>query len=455
MTQSFFLQILLVDDDANIRRTLALSLRDLGSIVDQANSVEEAMTKLRTQSYDLILTDFKMERQTGLDLIRRAKELRPDQTIAVMTAFASFENAVEAVKEGAFDYLPKPFNTAQLAHLLGKVREVALLKREVQELKKTRSRRDYFSGLTSASSVGLEEFVRKVAPTDGTVLLTGESGTGKSELAKLIHALSPRAQKPFITVYCTTLTESLLESELFGHVKGAFTGATHDKLGKLELADGGTLFLDEIGDLSLNGQAKLLQFLQERIFERVGGNKEISVDTRIIAATNRNLPEEVKAGKFREDLFYRLNVLECILGPLRHRKEDLPVLIERIAQELSSGKPGRSDRPMSLPGPVMNLLLSYPWPGNIRELRNALERLLMLSEGREPRLSDLPDAILKFSQNTPEKAEKSSHLESLETVEKEHIQRVLANTNNLEKAAEILGITTVTLWRKRKEYGIS
>ncbi|HTL10889.1 MAG TPA: sigma-54 dependent transcriptional regulator [Bdellovibrionota bacterium] len=444
MTFRLPLQVLLVDDDANIRRTLALSLKDLQCAVEQADSVQAAMAIFQARPFDLVLTDFKMEKQSGLQLIQQARALRPDALIVMMTAYASYENAVEVVREGAFDYLPKPFTTAQLSHLLSKVREVVTLRRENQELKRGRARRDYFSGFTSIASQRLEEFVRKVAPTDGTVLLTGESGTGKSELAKLIHELSPRAKNPFVTVYCTTLTESLLESELFGHIKGSFTGAVADKAGKLELADGGTLFLDEVGDLTPNGQTKLLRFLQERVFERVGGNREVSVDARIIAATNRDLPQAVAAGKFREDLYYRLNVLECILVPLRHRREDVPVLIERILGEISGGKT------RTLPPGLMEPLLRYHWPGNIRELRNVLERVLMLCQGRAPQAADLPDALLKPA------AETDGVLESLslEEIEKRHIQRVLSRAENLEKAAEILGITTVTLWRKRKEYGI-
>ncbi|MGE4231770.1 MAG: sigma-54-dependent transcriptional regulator [Bacteriovoracia bacterium] len=449
MLQRFPLKTLLVDDDGNIRRTLTLSLKDLGCLVEQAASVEEAMKKIPSDDYDLVLTDFKMEKQTGLDLIKQLKGIRPEITIVVMTAFASFENAVQVVKEGAFDYLPKPFTNAQLAHLLGKVREIVSLRKENQDLKKSKSRRNFFSGFTSSTSHSLEEFVRKVAPTDGTVLLVGESGTGKSELAKLIHELSPRSSRPFITVYCTTLAESLLESELFGHLKGSFTGATQDKAGKLELADGGTLFLDEIGDLSPNGQAKLLRFLQDRIFERIGSNKEISVDTRIIAATNKDLPEAVASGKFREDLYYRLNMLECILAPLRHRKDDLPILVDRIFREVlvSQNLPA-----LPLPEEVCASLFQYSWPGNIRELRNVLERVVMLSRGREIKNVDLPESVRRPHQ--PKKTALESPICTIEEMEKDLISRVLAVEDNQEKAAEMLGITKVTLWRKRKQYGL-
>ena len=449
MDKKFTLRVILVDDDGNIRRTLALSLKDLGCIVVQASSVQEAVSHLHGQDFDLILTDFRMAEASGLDLIRQAKALRPDAMIVVMTAFASYENAVEVIKEGAFDYLPKPFTNLQLKHLLEKVHTVTQLRQENQDLKRRTQRRDHFAGLTSLASRRLEEFVRKAAPTEGTVLLCGESGTGKSELAKLIHELSPRAKRPFITVYCTTLSESLLESELFGHVKGSFTGAIQDKIGKLELANGGTLFLDEIGELSPQGQTKLLRFLQERVFERIGSNKEVSVNARIIAATNRNLNEAVSQGKFREDLYYRLNILECEVPQLRQRKEDLAVLIERITFDVGAAL--NADHLQIPKGPIMEALLSYRWPGNIRELRNVIERLAMLSKGREMQLSDLPEALLKPRVS----AKLDSQLVSLGELEKRHVREVLARTASLEQAAEILGITTVTLWRKRKEFGLA
>ncbi len=448
------LKVLLVDDDRNIAHTLSISLRDLQCDVTQASSpdkaVDKAVSLLQNETWDLILTDFRMGEKTGLDLIHEAKKLQPSVLVVVMTAFASVDNAVTVMKEGAFDYLTKPFTRQQLIHLLKKVRLVVSLNRENRELKATKIRRNYFAGFTSVASQRLESFIKKVAATEATVLLTGPSGTGKSELAHTIHELSHRTSQSFITLYCTTLTESLLESELFGHVKGAFTGATQDKVGKLELAQGGTLFLDEIGDLSLNGQAKLLRFLQERVFERVGSNQEISVNTRILAATNKNLNEAVAAGKFREDLYYRLNVMECVLPSLRHRQEDIPVFIERFLKELTSET---LSLPAKIPEPIMLVLQNFNWPGNIRELRNVMERILMLSQGRAVHLSDLPDSILNQNRNQPF-TPPEGQLFDLQEAEKRHIQYVLSQVDNLEKAAEILGVTTVTLWRKRKEYGL-
>ena len=380
-----------------------------------------------------------------MDLLKEVKATHPACLIVVMTAFASIENVIAVMREGAYDYLPKPFTNDQFLLFLNRVQNLIDLKIENSNLKKPWVRRDFFAGLTSKAAQSLQEFIRKIAPTDATLLLTGESGTGKSELAKLIHELSPRASQPFITVYCTTLTESLLESELFGHVKGSFTGAVGDKVGQLQAAEGGTLFLDEVGDLSAAGQAKLLRFLQDKVFQRVGGNEEISVDTRIIAATNKDLLEAVKEGKFREDLYYRLNTLEVPLVSLRHRAEDIPVYIDRFLDEIkkSGGSSGE------IPKEVMDKLLNYNWPGNLRELRNTLQRLMMLSKGRPINLGDLPPA---FSQQPRRPVE--SPYRSLEEIEKEHILALLDKENNLERAAEILGITKATLWRKRKQYGL-
>jgi len=448
---SLSMKILLVDDEKNIRQTLVQTLKSWGHEVTSASSVDEAVGKLKTEPYDFLLTDYRLENKSGIDLLRAAKNSGSPPVCALMTAYASFENAVSAVKEGAFDYLPKPFSNAQLEHLVNRVSAIASLRQENVRLKNKNSRSDYFLGQTSPAMTRLEEFVRKVAPTDASLLLIGESGTGKTELAKLIHSISSRAPKTFGVVNCTTLTETLLESELFGHVKGAFTGATHDHIGKLEHANHGTVLIDEVGDLSLNGQTKLLRFLQERVIERVGGNTPIHLDVRVIAATNRNLEEAVKEGKFREDLYFRLNIFECHLVPLRHRKEDLPVLIQRFLNELSILSKESLSKVLS--EPIEKLLLSYTWPGNVRELRNVLERLVLLSQGREIRIEDLPDTVREGSKlrNTNVIDE---NLLSLEELERRQIEKVLAREPNQEKAAELLGITTVTLWRKRKQYGL-
>jgi len=443
------LRILLIDDDKNIRMTLDVSLSDMGHHVTAAGSLKEAAEALKSETIDMVLTDFRLGGPTGTDVIREAKHIQPDAIIVVMTAYSSIENAVQVTKEGAFDYLPKPFTTSQLVHLLEKVQTLISLKRENKALKNERYRAEYFLGFVSPAMQRLEVFVNQVAPTDETILITGESGTGKTELARLIHSRSRRANLPFVTVSCTTLAESILESELFGHVKGAFTGAAADKVGKLELAQNGTLFLDEIGDLSFSAQTRLLRFLQERVIERVGGVEEIRVDTRIIAATNHDLQEATANRKFREDLYYRLNILECCVVPLRYRKEDIPVLVHRFIKE-ASARQGKADV-ASVTDALMQKFLAYNWPGNIRELKNTVERIVILTDLKELDESALPAATF-LSEDSH--AVIQGEPKTLEEIEREHITAVLASEQNLEKAAEILGITTVTLWRKRKQYGI-
>ncbi len=452
MPHDVLLKILLVDDDKNIRRTLLVTLKTWGHEVTEATSAEEALRILKSERFDFILTDFKMEGKTGVDLIRGLKQVPFPPICAIMTAFASFENAVVAIREGAYDYLPKPFSNVQLEHLLKRVAVLVELKRDNLKLKSLHSRDDYFAGQTSPAVVRLEEFVTKVAPTSASILLVGESGTGKTELAKRIHSRSPRSSRPLAVVNCTTLAETLLESELFGHAKGAFTGASQEHMGKLEAANHGTVLIDEVGDLSLAGQTKLLRFLQEKVIERVGSNRVLELDVRVIAATNRNLEEAVAAGTFREDLYYRLNIFECALVPLRYRKQDLPVLIQRFQREFLSIDERLEGK--VLPESVMKLLLDYTWPGNIRELRNVIERVQLLSLGRLAQPDDLPDGVREGALHKLPSTGSPDPLRSLQEVEREHVERVLDLEPSFEKAAQILGITTVTLWRKRKEYGL-
>jgi DNA-binding NtrC family response regulator len=445
------LKVLLVDDDKNIRQTLRVSLKTLDCDVELAESAEDAVQRLRKTRFDFMLTDFRMTGKSGVELIQECKTLSSPPVVVLMTAFASFENAVSAIQSGAFDYLPKPFNTAQLNQVLMKVRVVVQLKRENERLRASANRSDYFLGMSSPAMKRLEEFVSRISDTDATILLTGESGTGKSELARMIHANSRRAAKPFVVVNCGTLTESLLESELFGHTKGAFTGASHEHIGQFELAQGGTLFIDEIGELTPSAQTKLLRFLQEKVIERVGGNRSIEVDARVIVATNKNLDEAVSSGQFREDLYYRLNVFECTLAALRYRKDDLPVLFSRFLLEFSAKSGLREVK--TLPEAIKKIFLDYAWPGNIRELRNCIERIVLLSHDREISIDDLPDSVRngsskKVAQGAP------VQIKTIDELVREHIERILSFEQSQEKAAEILGITTVTLWRKRKEYGL-
>ncbi|HTB22439.1 MAG TPA: sigma-54 dependent transcriptional regulator [bacterium] len=445
------LRVLLVDDDLNIRKLLALSLAEMGCEVEPVDGVAAALKQIQAGGLDLVLTDLRLGHRSGLDLLAAAPSHGEAPLFVVMTAYASFDNAVEAVKAGAFDYLAKPFGNAQLEHLLAKVRTVVELRRENRYLRERRGRPDFFAGMLSPAVRRLEDFVRKVSPVDETVLLVGESGTGKTELARVIHTRSPRAQGPFVTVFCSTLAEGVLESELFGHARGAFTGAVSERAGKFETAQGGTLFLDEIGELSSSAQARLLRFLQDKVIERVGSNQPVPVDTRIIAATNRNLTEAVAEGRFREDLYYRLNILECSLVALRHRLEDIPVLARRFLEEASLGR-GRA-RPLKLSPQAEALVAAYDWPGNLRELRNVCERLALLCDKEAAGPEDLPESLLA----SPRKASTlGSPLapRSLEELERGHIEAVLLQEPNQERAAQILGITTVTLWRKRKQYGL-
>jgi two-component system, NtrC family, response regulator AlgB len=364
-----------------------------------------------------------------------------------MTAYATVENAVAAMKAGASDYMTKPFSLQEVEHVVDRALELRSLRAEnrvlraaLEDLPMVQSR--------SPRMRDLIETARQAAASDATLMLLGESGTGKNVLAREIHGWSPRREHPFVVVNCTTLSEQLLESELFGHVRGAFTGAVKDKPGRLEAAAGGTVFLDEIADLSTALQAKLLRFLQERQFERVGGAATIEVDARIIAATNRNLEQEVEAGRFRDDLYYRINVIALAVPALHERPEDIIALAERF---LSAAAARNRRPPLKLSPEAAQALERYRWPGNVRELRNAIERAAVLSRGETIRQEDLPDSI--FRPQTAMRAAPEASA-SLEEVEREHIRRVLADAVTLEEAADTLGISVATLWRKRKRYRI-
>ncbi|HEV3115263.1 MAG TPA: sigma-54 dependent transcriptional regulator [Candidatus Binataceae bacterium] len=440
--------LLIVDDEKNIRSSLETFFLSCGHRVATASDARAALGALEgADGFDLVLTDFRMAEMNGLELLKQIKRRFPDASVVLMTAYATVENAVAAMKAGASDYLSKPFSLQEVQHVVERALELRSLRVENRVL---RAALDELAMLESRSPLmrALVDTARQAAVSDATLLLLGESGTGKNVLAREIHGWSPRSARPFVVVNCTTLSEQLLESELFGHVRGAFTGAVKDKPGRLEAADGGSVFLDEIADLTVTLQAKLLRFLQERRFERVGGAATIEVDARIIAATNRDLEQEVAAGRFREDLYYRLNVIMLSVPALRERPEDIMALADRFlaAAALRNRRPGLKFAPEAA-----QALCRYRWPGNVRELRNAIERAVVLSRGEIIRQEDLPDSI--FRPQTVGRAVPETSA-SLEEVERDHIIRVLTDAVTLEEAADTLGISVATLWRKRKRYGI-
>ncbi len=437
------LSVLVVDDDAATLRTLPLTLNSLGCRAVGESGGEAALAAVEKYAPDLMLTDMRMEGLSGVAMIAAALERRPELICVLMTAFASYENAVTAIKAGAYDYLPKPFSVGELEHLLRRVRDLVRLRQENARLRQAQS--GWFEGLTSPSALGLQKLVGKLAQSDVSVLFQGETGTGKTSLARELHRCSTRSGKPFVEMVCSAIAEPLFESEVFGHVRGAFTGAVRDRAGKFEAAEGGTLFLDEVGELSPSSQAKLLRFLEDRTIERVGDNKPLRLDVRVLAATNRDLRALVAEGRFREDLYYRLNIFECRLPPLRERREDILPLAQRFLRQAA----GEKELP-ALSGEARDALLAYGWPGNSRELRNVMERALLLAEGRSVRLVDLPPAL----SGAAAKEEGSERLLTLAELEEAHIRKVLGLGVSMDKAAALLGITTVTLWRKRKELGL-
>jgi NtrC-family two-component system response regulator AlgB len=439
--------ILIVDDERNIREHLATFVRGLGHEVETAADAAAALGILARLEVDVVLSDVRMAGMDGLALLREIRTRRPEAVVVLMTAYATVPGAVEAMRAGAYDYLTKPFSLDEVGLLLERVLEVQGLRRENRSLREAAGAVPL---LESASPVMQRVLVtaERVAATDATVLLTGESGTGKNVLASAIHDWSTRRAAPFVTIACTTLSEHLLESELFGHVKGAFTGAWRDTSGRLAAAAGGTVFLDEVGELPPELQVKLLRFLEEHRFERVGGNRTITIDARVIAATNRDLEGEVAAGRFRQDLYFRLNVIGIALPSLRNRREDLDALADRILATLAVHHRRRT---LTLTAEARAALHSYAWPGNVRELVNALERAVVLAPDGAIRAEDLPDRLLAPS---PPTAPTRDTALSLEELERRHITQVLADSRTLEEAAARLGIDPTTLWRKRKRYGL-
>ncbi|MEO0115016.1 MAG: sigma-54 dependent transcriptional regulator [candidate division WOR-3 bacterium] len=441
-------RILVVDDEEIMRESLTDWLKEDGYEVLAVEDGFKALEAIQKQTFSVMLVDLKMPKMDGLEVLREVKRLGIETPVIIITAYATVDTAVAAMKEGAYDYIIKPFNPEELGLAIKKIIEHQHLKKENILLRKELSKRYQFQDIIGKSPKmqAVFELIRTVAPTKSTVLIQGESGTGKEMVARAIHEASLRKDGPFIALACGALPETLLEAELFGHEKGAFTGANFQKKGKLELADGGTLFLDEIGDISPKSQVDLLRFLQEREFRRLGGTETIKVDVRIIAATNKNLLKLVEQGKFRDDLYYRLNVITITLPPLRERKEDIPLLITHFLEKynIETGK-----RIEKISEAAMNILMDYHWPGNVRELENTIEHAVVVSEGNTIMPNSLPD-FLKKKEPTPIDTSKS-----LEEMEKQHIIQVLKEQQgNISRAAEILGINRVTLYRKMKEYDI-
>ena len=442
------LAVLIVDDEPNIRKTLAIALEAEGNRVVAVSNAQDALSTATRSFFDAALVDLRLGTESGLELIPRLGSACPWMKIAVITAYASIDTAVEAMRRGAFDYLPKPFTAEQVNLLMRKVVEVRTLEQKVEVLQEALSKATPEADFTSLSPVMQRtlELARRVAASDATLLIRGESGTGKTLLARTIHSWGPRATSPFGVVSCPSLSAELLESELFGHVKGAFTGAVRDNPGRLAASEGGTLFLDEIGDLPLPLQAKLLRVLQEKEYERVGDVETRKADVRVITATSMDLANAVKAGSFREDLFYRLNVVEILMPPLRERLEDILPLAERLLAFF-----GRQShrRILGFTPAAQEALQHYPWPGNVRELRNAVERAVLLCTTETIGADSIP---LHLAPVPPEP--RLGDLVPLETIEELHIRQVLAATKSLEEAARVLGMDPVTLWRRRKKYGI-
>lgn len=449
------LSILVVEDGQSQREMLRDFLRDEGYDVSEAENGEKALKRVKDGYFDLLLIDYRMPGMDGMQVLEGVKRINPEIDVIMMTAYGTVDTAVRAMKSGAADYITKPIDLEELAILLERISERRTLIRENEGLREELRGQGVTTDQIIFRSSAMNEVVNlsgRVADSNATVLIQGESGTGKELLARLIHTLSPRSERPMIVVNCAALAENLLESELFGHEKGAFTGALRRRVGRFEEADRGTLFLDEIGELSQSVQVKLLRFLQQREFQRVGGNQTIRSDVRIISATNRNLEERVKRGTFREDLFYRLNVVTITVPPLRERKEDLSPLIDHFLRRFAveNGKELQGIRPEAL-----DLLLKYDYPGNVRELENILERAVVITRGSVISSRDLPFSGEDLHTDERVVLARGTLKESLEALERQLIEKAMEETSNHQtNAANLLGISERMLRYKLKKYGL-
>jgi len=444
--------ILIVEDEDIARRNLEHILRKQGYEVIAANSGSKAVDLLRQREFDLVLTDLKMEKVDGMQVLAKSRELHPYTEVIVITGYATVDSAVAAMKEGAYHYIAKPYKIDEIRQIVGQALTKRRLQLENLELKESLKKAQpvpFIVGKSKAITQVLET-IRQIASSDTNVLIFGESGTGKELAARAIHHLSGRSAKRFVAFNCGSFTDELMANELFGHEKGAFTGAVHEKKGLLQAADGGTVFLDEIGDMPMSMQVKLLRVIQEKELLRVGGVDPLPVDVRFVAATHRDLQQDVQSGHFRQDLYYRLNVIALQLPPLTDRSDDIPLLVNHFLIQKSRAMQKNID---AIEPQAMDLLCRYSWPGNVRELENIMERAVALENGPMIRVADLPDYIdnltIETYRHTP------SEIPSLEDQEKRYIQWVLDKSEgNKTKAAKIMGIDRVSLWRKLKRYGL-
>jgi two-component system NtrC family response regulator len=448
--------VLIVDDEKNYLIVLEDLLSDEGYTVLTASSAAEALELIQTNAVDTVLSDIKMPGMTGIELLDKINSMDPDLPVVLMTAYAEVDQAVSAMKKGALDHIQKPFDNSDVKRAVARGLEKRALNNNKQIV--NRQSPDLWGNIIGNSEAMQKIFTvsKRVADTPTTVLVSGESGTGKELIARGIHKSSPRSSAPFISINCAAVTESLLESELFGYEKGAFTGANATRPGKFEAADGGTLFLDEIGDMSLNLQAKLLRVLQEQEFQRVGANKDIKVDVRIIAATNKNLKDEVEAGNFRGDLLFRLRVVHIELPPLRERHSDIPLLVAHFLQKYAD----KLNRTITDVDPeVMKAFANYSWPGNVRELEHVVERALVLCSGHRLTLKDLPAEVRECGSKVVSLGEmvskEKSLADTLDAIEEQIIRDALKKSGNIQaQAAKSLGISRSNLQYKMKKYGL-
>jgi DNA-binding NtrC family response regulator len=445
-------KLLIVDDEKNIREGLEKALAIDGYEVELASDGKEALDMIEEGDVDLVITDLKMPHLSGEELMREALDSYPYLPIIILTGHGTIENAVEAMRNGAYDFLTKPLNIDKLSIIVNRALENSSLKRQNRELLNQLKKKYSFENIIGKSTPMKKVFetVELVAPSRANVLIYGESGTGKEMIADAIHHNSPRREKPYVKVHCAALPETLLESELFGHEKGSFTGAITRKRGRFELANLGTIFLDEIGEISSQTQVKLLRVVQQREFERVGGEMPVKVDVRIISATNKHLKKEIEMGNFREDLYYRLDVVSIVVPPLRERKDDIPLMVHKFIEEFSNEN---SKEVEGITNGALQALMTYRWPGNVRELRNVIESIVVLTKTRVISEQDIPGYILSKDEQTSLKLPAGI---SMPEAEKRLILFTLENSGgNKTRASEILNIGRKTLHRKLAEYGIA